>query len=720
MIKKFGLTFGGLQQKIINLVLISILAIVGVFMAVSVWQANYLTNVVTEASDEQKESIKSVSGNTMSQVIEGSMTKTNALQSYIADDMFSDVRADVATLQSLAAGLFAHKDSFEPSPAYLPDPAKQGELSAQVLCESGVSWESSEYLGVAAHMSETMIAMCDGADYLSNCFIGLSDGTCLVVDTFSADKYDERGNIPSFPVRERPWYTGAAEAGELWFSGVEEDTYTDKICVECSAPVYLDGKLVAVVGADLFLNSMSDYVSRTSGNSGHVCIINNEGKVIFAPEGNGIFTVRTSDKADDLRMGENKALADFVTEALTQQTGIKTIDVNGTEYYMTGAPMATVGWTVVSFIEKELTEQSTQLMMSQYDKISGSASDKFNEGAAHSQQTTLIMVLVILVLGTISALILAGRIVKPVERMTRRIGEIGDNDLAFEMEDTYHTNDEIEVLAEAFAKLSKRTLDYIAQITRITAEKERISAELELATRIQADMLPNIFPAFPEREEFDIYASMTPAKEVGGDFYDFFLIDDDHLGLVMADVSGKGVPAALFMMMSKILVSNYAMMGGSPAQILQQVNAQICKNNDEEMFVTVWFGVLEISTGKVIAANAGHEYPMVKKADGSYEIFKDKHGFVVGGMDGIRYKEYEFTLEKGGALFLYTDGVAEATNANNELFGTERMLTALNAAPDADPKTLLSNMKRAVDEFVGEAPQFDDLTMLSVKYLKKP
>ncbi len=248
-------------------------------------------------------------------------------------------------------------------------------------------------------------------------------------------------------------------------------------------------------------------------------------------------------------------------------------------------------------------------------------------------------------------------------------------------------------------------------------ESSRIETELSMATRIQADMLPNIFPAFPERDEFEIFASMKPAKEVGGDFYDFFMIDNDNLGIVMADVSGKGVPAALFMMMSKILVNNYAMMGGSPAKVLEQANAQICLNNKEEMFVTVWFGVLELSTGKVRAANAGHEYPIINKANGEFEVFKDKHGFVVGGMDGIRYKEYEFTLEKGSTLFLYTDGVAEATNAGNELFGTERMLAALNKAPQAEPKVLISNMKQAVDEFVGEAPQFDDLTMLAVKYI---
>ena len=301
--------------------------------------------------------------------------------------------------------------------------------------------------------------------------------------------------------------------------------------------------------------------------------------------------------------------------------------------------------------------------------------------------------------------------------MTTRIGDLSGNDLAFEMEDAYKTGDEIEVLAQAFATLSKRTRDYIGQITEITAEKERISTELELATRIQADMLPNVFPAFPERQEFDIFATMTPAKEVGGDFYDFFLIDEDHLGIVMADVSGKGVPAALFMMMSKILANNYAMMGGNPAKVLEQVNAQICKNNEEEMFVTVWFGVMTISTGKVVAANAGHEYPIIRKPDGNFELYKDRHGFVIGGMDGMQYKEYEFMLERGGTLFLYTDGVAEATNAHNELFGTDRMLEALNQNPDADPKSLLRMMRQSVDAFVGEAPQFDDLTMLALKRL---
>ena len=247
-------------------------------------------------------------------------------------------------------------------------------------------------------------------------------------------------------------------------------------------------------------------------------------------------------------------------------------------------------------------------------------------------------------------------------------------------------------------------------------ESSRIETELNMASRIQSDMLPSIYPAFPECPEFDIFASMDPAKEVGGDFYDFFLVDDDHLCVVIADVSGKGVPAALFMMASKIILANNAMLGKSPANILTDANAAICANNREDMFVTVWLGILELSTGKLIAANAGHEYPALKKEGDSFKLMKDKHGIILGGMEGIRYKEYELDLKPGDKLFLYTDGVPEATNSEEELFGAERMLAALNEEPFAEPKDVLEKVRSAVDGFVNKAEQFDDLTMLCFEY----
>ena len=247
-------------------------------------------------------------------------------------------------------------------------------------------------------------------------------------------------------------------------------------------------------------------------------------------------------------------------------------------------------------------------------------------------------------------------------------------------------------------------------------EKDRLDTELSMATRIQAETLPNIFPAFPDREDFNIYATMNPAKEVGGDFYDFFLIDDTHLGIVIADVSGKGVPAALFMMVSKILIQNIAMMGKSPSEVLQYVNNQLCSNNPEEMFVTVWYGCLDLETGKIKAANAGHEYPILKKPDGSFELIKDKHGLVIGGMEGVNYKQYELQMDPGSKLFIYTDGVPEATNAANEMFGTDRLVHALRMAENRTPKQILDHIASIVKDFVKESPQFDDLTMLCLEY----
>ena len=263
--------------------------------------------------------------------------------------------------------------------------------------------------------------------------------------------------------------------------------------------------------------------------------------------------------------------------------------------------------------------------------------------------------------------------------------------------------------------VAKRTRSLLEKQAADSAARQRIETELNVATQIQADMLPRIFPAFPERREFDIYASMTPAKEVGGDFYDFFLVDEDHLAMVIADVSGKGVPAALFMVIAKTLLKNAVQMGSSPRQALEKVNNQLCENNEAEMFVTVWLGVYEISTGHLTAANAGHEYPAIRRAGGRFELFKEPHGFVLAGMENARYREYELEIGVGDTLFLYTDGVTEATDGANTLYGTDRMLAALNRNCQLDPERLLHEVKADLDGFVGAAPQFDDITMLSLQ-----
>ena len=275
---------------------------------------------------------------------------------------------------------------------------------------------------------------------------------------------------------------------------------------------------------------------------------------------------------------------------------------------------------------------------------------------------------------------------------------------------------EIADLADSIDTMETEMVAYMDNLAAVTSEKERISSELSFARLIQANSVPNDFPAFPERTDFRVYASMTPAKEVGGDFYNFFLIDDDHLAFMIGDVSGKGIPAALFMMVTNIVLSNRTLMGGTPAEILAFVNDNICAHNKLDMFVTLWLGIIDLTTGKVLAANAGHEDPAICRKDGPFELAKTRHGLVAGAMPGIRYRDAEFYLAPGDKVFLYTDGVPEATDGENRMFTLDRMLVTLNTGKNGSPEEILEGVHQEVNAFVGEAPQFDDLTMLCLEY----
>ena len=278
------------------------------------------------------------------------------------------------------------------------------------------------------------------------------------------------------------------------------------------------------------------------------------------------------------------------------------------------------------------------------------------------------------------------------------------------------THDEIQTLAESFIKMEKDIVEYTENLTAITAEKERVNTELSVATRIQANMLPSIFPAFPERKEIDIYATMNPAKEVGGDFYDFFMVDERHLAIVMADVSGKGVPAALFMVIGKTLIKDHTQSGKDLGEVFTEVNELLCESNSEGLFITAFEGVLDLASGEFRFVNAGHEIPYICKKGGNFEPYKIRAGFVLAGMEGMRYKCGEMRLDVGDKIFQYTDGVTEATNANNELYGMERLTNILGEDPTLSPTELLPKVKEDIDRFVGEAPQFDDITMLCLEY----
>ena len=299
-------------------------------------------------------------------------------------------------------------------------------------------------------------------------------------------------------------------------------------------------------------------------------------------------------------------------------------------------------------------------------------------------------------------------IINNLRKINDRLGQITGGDLNVTVD--VRTNEE-------FASLSDDINSTVATLKRYIAEAAaRIDKELEYAKQIQLSALPT---NFPDSEEYGIYAQMIAAKEVGGDFYDFYQLNENTVAFLVADVSGKGIPAAMFMMTAKTILKDLAESGMSVNDIFTKANEKLCENNESGMFVTAWMGILDIPSGKMQFANAGHNPPLLKRADGRFEYLKTRAGFVLAGMENVRYRTGELTLCAGDRLFLYTDGVSEATNTKNELYGEDRLLAFMNTNATISAATLLTELKNNIDEFVGEAPQFDDITMLTFDYKHK-
>ena len=710
---------GGIENKIINLVILPILGILAVFLAVTVFQYQKLQELVLTTNEEQQEAIRTVSGETMDKVIDRTLRRNTEVYAYIADGLFSSLANKVSLAADYAEKLYSNPGDYPARRALPPDPDAQGTTAAQLLSEKNTNMKdpkviaNSELLG---NLSDILCALYDSDERISSCFIGTLDGLFLIADDRSGDKYDREGNIRHIEVRRRFWYTGAVSTGRLYFTGVEKDNFTNDIGIVCAEPVYVDGKLVAVVGADLFLGSMKDAVEDSVENGGFVFIVNQNGQVVFSPRSDGVFGVKTSSAAPDLRKSDNTELAEIVKAVLGGESRIGTVKAGNVSYYVCGSPLPAVGWAVFSVMDREVAELPANVMLRGYDSIQEGAVTSFRKSLSQGRQMMIMILIALFSAAAAGAAVLGKRIVRPLEDITKKVGDLGGSDLTFTMDDSLRTGDEIEVLAEAFERMSERTLAYVDEVKSITAEKERIGAELSMATGIQESQLPHIFPPYPNRKEFDLYASMTPAKEVGGDFYDFFLIDDIHFCMVMADVSGKGVPAALFMMISKTLIKNRIRDGESPGAALAHVNNQLMDGNEAGMFVTVWLAVLNLATGRGTAVNAGHEHPVLKRKDGQYELIKYRHSPAVATMEDLMFREHEFEMRPGDCLFVYTDGVTEATRGRRELFGTERMIEALNSDPDTCPAETVRRVSGAINDFVGGAEQFDDITMLCFKY----
>ena len=704
-----------LGRKILLAMVALVLAMLVAASLVFALTMRKVSATLVESNQTLRETVEEKAAAYMTEQSQTRLKEIAADKADIADAVFAEFERDVLIVASAAEAIYNSPENYTSRPAALPDAANDGVLTAQVLYSAHTDPSDpavQEELNLIGNIQDVLVAVNGSQDNMASVYVATESGFTVQADYISAKKIDENGNVMPLEAKERPWYIGAAETGMPYFTPVTRDVHTPQLGIMCGVPVYAEGRLTAVAGAGMYLDNMEGLVhSIKLGSLGNTCIINENGQVLFSTYRSG--TMAAVAGGADLRMSSNAAIAEMAEEAVNGRSGVTQLSIDGVANYAAYAPMKTVGWSVMVFLSKEAVESPKNRLVASIGQMMELAYNNTNSLIRNANYILLFLLCLAVVAALLLSVALSRRIVKPIRLLTQEVEAMKGDCLDFKLE--LNTDDETQVLAESFRSLTERMNEYITDIRTITAERERISTELTLANQIQKAMLPSIFPPFPNRKEFDVFAMMQPAREVGGDFYDFFLIDDDHLCMVMADVSGKGIPAALFMMISKVILQNCAMLGKSAAEILELTNAALCSTNKVEMFVTVWLGILEISTGTITAANAGHEYPALAQG-APFALLKDKHGFIIGGFPGMKYKEYSISLKPGDRLFLYTDGVPEATDSENRMFGTDRMLEALNKDPKARPSEVLRNVKTTVEAFAGGAEQFDDITMLCIEY----
>lgn len=678
-----------IKRRIRNALLIVSIAAIALIMLVSLFGLFSLRGNLSAQMSRTSQAISSGNSEDMLSMSIRLAESTARLNARKISGDFSRIKGELLTLKGDIESLYAGGGTLSSVTAV--DRHEEYIISQSASLSQKEIDKNVARLAGASAMFDNILAH---EENISLAYIVLENGMVLSsADTF----YPE---VEKADMRTRDWYRNAMVSGDIYWSELYAGT-DGRNYVTVAIPVYYGEQVFGVVAFDLRVSEISEVVlNKTDASFTDAFIIGADKKVLLSTEDVNVTT----------QSEEYKAVSEQVDFSASAHGCYQ-----GASIIAGYAQIEETGWILVNCLDYNQVVEPVRKVEATVEMSSEAMQD------AMSRQIFGIIAFFVLCLALVFAAVLfvsqklAGKITEPVDILAAGARELGSGNLKHVIPDL--GGDELGMLAQSFNGMSLRMREYIENLTAVTAEKERIGAELDVAKHIQASMLPSIFPAFPERPELDIYATMTPAKEVGGDFYDFFLVDDDRLAMVMADVSGKGVPAALFMVIAKTLIKNVAQTGLSPRDVLEKVNNQLCVGNEAEMFVTVWLGILEISTGKLTCANAGHEYPVLKRMGSDYELVKDKHGFVLAGMEGSRYKEYELQMEPGDRLFLYTDGVAEATDAHNELYGTVRMLDALNRNKEVNCENLLHCMKEDIDTFVGEAPQFDDITMLSLELM---
>lgn len=678
-------------------------------MVVCLSAISFIRSSAVENSTILGESASKSSAKALTSQLEVQMQQLVEDKAKLAEAKLGTYTNAVTYAASYASTLLHNPDEYPEREVELPKRENAGILAMQRTLEN----ETLQYEDLLAesklfgNMEEVFLPIMRDNSNIATIYMATENGLMISFDTAS-DLSDSTGEN-YYEFKDSTWYNLGKNTKDYAFTDTYQDGYGKGLMISCVAPFFApDGSFAGCVGMDILMRDLNENMVNDGIIDPSVAtMIDNDGNIIAS-----------KDIPEDSEQTYNifdPAIGSYLIhvghEVIEKENGITSTGEGDDAIYIAYSTIDSTQWTLCIISPVSTVIEPANMIRAGINENTQNVVLSVVQGILTVVQSCLVLSAVILLSVTFSVGKYSRKISDPLKKLEADVQEISQGN--FDQRTDVSTDDEIGSLARSFNFMTESLQHYIVDLKEATAKEERIASELSVATQIQAQMLPT---EFPDEKNYTIYATMDPAKEVGGDFYDFFMADKDHLAMVMADVSGKGVPAALFMAVAKALIKIRTMMGGTPSQILYDVNNQLCEGNAAGLFVTVWLGILDLNTGKGIAANAGHEHPVIRRKDGKYELVVYRHSPSVACMEDIRFREHEFEMHPGDRLYVYTDGVPEATDANNELFGTDRMLEALNADPNAAPNELLKNVRAAIDGFVGAAEQFDDITMLCMDY----
>lgn len=641
------------------------------------------------------------------------------------DENLGKVKKDVIILSNMMTNIASNPEEYHSRNIFEPSKNDIDKITAQLLFSSEVVDKSSPILrqeiGLTANIQDFLIQINTNSNVIISSYVASKNGFTIMVDRFAGRKFQNSDIKPDFyNAISRPWYIQAKKEDKIIFTDIVIDALGGGPCIICATPYYANGQFAGVVGMGTFLDNINEIILNTKiGDNGFGFVINKQGQIIASPHTTGDL-ITGINNIKDLRQSTNTSLADAVQKIINEKAGLTEANIDGKDYYLAYAPMKNTDWYFVTAMEVDTVIAPAKETHENIINIATEYMDNLSEKTKMTVIGMIISISILLFFITYIGWSLADYLTKPIRQLSKGVQQIAMGNFNGKL--NIHTGDEIESLAISFNAMTTELQTYIKNLEQITAEKERIAIELNVATNIQKNMLPCIFPPYPDRKDFDIYAVMYPAKEVGGDFYDFYLLDENHLVITIADVSDKGIPAAMFMVITKTILKNFAMSMTSPddfSAVVQCANRQLCENNEEMMFVTVFMGMLDLKTGKFIYVNAGHTPPMIRhkhKDDSTFEYLPVEKNCVLGINEEAQFKQQEVYLKQGDELFLYTDGVTEAINKEKKLYSIERLYSNLNKINQKSScQDILRDVKLSIDEFAQGMYQSDDITMLAIK-----